>query len=433
MTDTASMRATAPAEIGDDVATSAAVRAVAAPRVVIATILPPEGTTGVQTHIREVREYLTGTGRDVSVVHPRSPGTTFAPAMFAGRVPLSTVSNEIGVAWYREWHWRFLRRALRRELANREPVVIYAQCPLAARAALDVRATPNQRVVMAVHFDGSQADEWVDKNLIRDGGRVYRRIRALERLTIPYVDGIVFMSASAQRSMRRYGLCLDSRSWQVVPNFTVAPPAAAGEPVATDRADLVTLGGLEIHKNHQYVLHVLAAANRLGRRYTLDVVGEGPTRRTLDRLSRELGLEQQVRLRGRIPCGRGVLPGHRAYVHTATREVFPYALIEAMAAGLPVVAGRVGGISEMLAHHGEGVFWPLDDADAAARILVDLLDDEPRRAALATAARVRFASSFDAKVVGPVLDDFLTTGRRHEHTNRAHGNGASAPAEEPRS
>jgi hypothetical protein len=43
-----------------------------------------------------------------------------------------------------------------------------------------------------------------------------------------------------------------------------------------------------------------------------------------------------------------------------------------------------------------------------------LLDDEPRRVGLATAARARFAGSYDARVVGPMLDDFLSTGRRTE-------------------
>jgi Glycosyltransferase len=357
------------------------------PRVVIATILPPEGTTGVQTHVREVYAYLTSVGRDVTIVHPRSPGTTLAPVCHETEEPLEVLSHEAGVMWYRTWHWRFLRRALRRELAAGDDVVIYAQCPLAARAALDVRRGPHQRVVMAVHFDGSQADEWVDKGLIGDGGRVYRRIRSLERLTIPYVDGIVCVSDSALRSMRRYGLCLDASSCQVVPNFTTAPEQGSA-PVAP-AADLVTLGGLEIHKNHQYLLHVLAATNRMGRRYTLDVIGDGPTRRPLARLTRDLGLEQQVRFLGRIPHGRASLPGHRAYVHTATREVFPFALIEAMAAGLPVVAGRTGGISEMLEHETEGVFWPLDDPDAAAAVLVALLDDEPRRALLGAVGRDR--------------------------------------------
>ena len=380
------------------------------PRVVIATILPPDGTTGVQTHVREVYDYLTSVGRDVTIVHPRSPGTALAAPVFAGRLPLEVMSHEAAVMWYRHWHWRFLRRALRKELAAGDDAVIYAQCPLAARAALDVRSVPNQRVVMALHFDGSQADEWVDKDLIRDGGRVYRRIRSLERVTIPYVDGIVSMSASALQSMRRYGLCIDPSSCQVVPNFTTAP-----EPVTPVRpaADLVTLGGLEIHKNHQYMLHVLAAANRMGRRYTLDIIGDGPTRRPLSHLARDLGLENQVRLLGRIPRGRASLPGHRAYVHAATREVFPFALIEAMAAGLPVIAGRTGGISEMVEHEAQGVFWPLDDPESAARVLVALLDDEPRRVELATAARARFAGNYDARVVGPVLDDFLATARQH--------------------
>lgn len=414
MTDTASIpmtpaatRARRPVEAVPTPSRSAA----PAPRVVIATVMPPVGTTGVQTHIREVHSYLASVGRDVSVVHPSSGGVALARAVFAARVPLGAVNNEAGVAWYREWHWRFLRRALYKELGGGDDLVVYAQCPLAARAALDARTSPHQRVVMAVHFDGSQADEWVDKGLIRDGGRVYRRVRALERLTIPYVDGIVFMSASALRSMRRYGLCLDSHSWRVVPNFLSAPePASSTSLKSPNAADLVTLGGLEIHKNHQYLLHVLAAANRLGRRYTLDVIGEGPTRRRLTRLTRELGLEQQVHLHGRIPCGRAMLPGHRAYVHTATREVFPFALIEAMAAGLPVVSGRTGGISEMLEHQSEGVFWPLDNPEVAARVLVDLLDDEPRRVALATAGHSRFASDYAANVVGPVLEDFLSTG-----------------------
>ena len=418
MTDTASIhvtpaatRARHPVEAVPTPNRTPTPNAAPAPRVVIATVMPPIGTTGVQTHVREVRSYLASVGREVTIVHPSSGGVALARAVFAGRIPLAAVNNEAGVAWYREWHWRFLRRALHKELGGGDELVVYAQCPLAARAALDARTSPNQRVVMAVHFDGSQADEWVDKGLIRDGGRLYRRIRALERLTIPYVDGIVFMSASALRSMRRYGLCLDSHSFRVVHNFLSAPESASNVATqSTNAADLVTLGGLEIHKNHQYLLHILAAANRLGRRYTLDVIGEGPTRRRLSRLTRELGLEHQVHLHGRIPCGRAMLPGHRAYVHTATREVFPFALIEAMAAGLPVVSARTGGISEMLEHQSECVFWPLDNPDAAARVLVDLLDDEPRRAALATAGHARFASDYAANVVGPVLDAFLATG-----------------------
>lgn len=406
MTDTTRIRL-APAAPLVVAATNGTHHPLAGPRVVIATILGPEGATGVQTHVREVHSYLQRAGREVTIVHPRSHRATFARATFAARVPLSIANQDVGIAWYRESHRRFLQKALSEEL--REDDVIYAQCPLAARAALDARVHPRQRVVMAVHFEGSQADEWVDKEVIREGGRVYRKIRAFERLTIPHVDGIVFMSASALAGLRRYGLGLDNAPWQLLPNFSAAPAADAG---TARRSDLVTVGGLEVHKNHRYLLHVLAAANRLGRRYTVDIVGDGPTRRSLVRLTRELGLEDQVHLLGCVPRAASTLPGHRAYVHTATREVLPFAVLEALAAGLPIVAGRTGGIAEMIEDGSEGVFWPLDDADAAARALIELLDDEPRRAALGRAAKARFDDRFDAAVVGPVIEDFLVNGRR---------------------
>src|SRR6476469_8480534 len=129
MTDTASIRATPPVlrihqpQLYDRAP-------VAPPRVVIATILPAQSTTGVQTHVREVHRYLTGVGRAVTTVDPLSGGARIARGVFAGRVPLAAVNDEAGVMWYREWHWRFLRRALRRELADGGDAVVYAQCPL---------------------------------------------------------------------------------------------------------------------------------------------------------------------------------------------------------------------------------------------------------------------------------------------------------------
>ena len=133
MTDTTSMRAPV-RSVAEVAVADAAPPAAAQPRVVIATIMPPEGTTGVQTHVREVRAYLAGTGRDVTVVHPAFSGNGARPCGLRRRVPLSIVSDEVGVAWYREWHWRFLRRALRRELADREPPSLRGSGPLAATA-----------------------------------------------------------------------------------------------------------------------------------------------------------------------------------------------------------------------------------------------------------------------------------------------------------
>ncbi len=378
-----------------------------ATRIVIATLMSRAGTTGLQTHVREVSEYFTRVSRPVMVVTPMSRAAALAVPVFGARLAVEKANAAAGVVWYRVSHQQFLLHALRRAVAGPGDVVVYAQCPVSARAALDARTDASQRVVMAVHYDGSQADEWSDKGAITKNGRIFRWIRNLEESTIPELDGLVFVSASARRSLIACIPGADAVESAVVPNFTF-PMTPTVSPIAVP-ADLVTVGGLELHKNQAYLLDVLAAANRLGRRYTLDVIGEGPTHKALLARRAELGLDDQVRMHGRLPSARPALPGHRAYVHAATREAFPYAVIEAMAAGLPIVTGPTGGIPEMVDDGVEGRFWPLDDADTAARTLVDLLDDEPRRASVGAAALSRFGHGFDAAVVGPRLERLLVS------------------------
>ena len=78
-----------------------------------------------------------------------------------------------------------------------------------------------------------------------------------------------------------------------------------------------------------------------------------------------------------------------------------------MAAGLPVVAGNIGPISELCDDGVEARFWPLDDPAQAAAILIGLLDSEPTRLMAASAAQERFSRDFDADVVAPRLLSFL--------------------------
>jgi glycosyltransferase involved in cell wall biosynthesis len=77
----------------------------------------------------------------------------------------------------------------------------------------------------------------------------------------------------------------------------------------------------------------------------------------------------QVRLRGFRPDVRDFLPGYRAYVHASYSESSSLAIMEAMDAGLPVVAGDTGPISELCDDGVEARFWPLDDPARAASLL----------------------------------------------------------------
>jgi glycosyltransferase involved in cell wall biosynthesis len=383
---------------------SARLASAASPSLVIATILREDGNTGVQTHVRQVRLYAEDHGMTSTVITPFSWGRALTFPVFGIRLALQPCSGSASVAWYRRWHEVFLRRALRRSLADLGACTVYAQCPLAARAALRARRGVHQRVVMAVHFRISQADEWADKGQINRGGLIFRGIRQLEREVVPGVDGLMYVSQWARNALVSWLPEAAAMPSAVIGNFVEPAPQSAGQALR----DLVTIGHLEPVKNHRYMLQVLAEASRAGRPLTLDIFGDGPLHKELVRQVRALGLEGQVRFMGYRSDVRDFLPRYRAYVHTSYSESSSLAIIEAMAAGLPIVAASIGPIAELCDDGIEARFWPLDDPVKAAVTLTDLLGSEAARSAAAAAARERFRRDFDASVIAPRLLSFLT-------------------------
>jgi glycosyltransferase involved in cell wall biosynthesis len=327
-------------------------------------MLREEGRTGVHTHARQLRAYLAAHGTPATIVTPFSRARTLAVPVFGFRFPLGVCSRSAAVAWYRHWHAVFLTRALRRTLA----------------------------------------DEWADKHQIERDGTVYRAIRQLEREVIPQVDGMVFVSEWARQALLSWLPEVSTVPYAVIDNF-VAPHD--GQPDREPLGDLVTVGHLEPVKNHQYLLRILAEAKQAGRDVSLDIFGDGPLKRDLVGLTRSLGLEGQVRFRGFRTDLRDFLPRYKAYAHVSYSESSSLAIIEAMAAGLPILAGAIGPLAELCDDGVEARFWPLDDPAAAASILIELLDDEPRRLTAANAAKRRFRRDFDAEVIAPRLRSFL--------------------------
>jgi glycosyltransferase involved in cell wall biosynthesis len=388
--------------------------------VVLATLAREQGITGVHTHVRQVTDFLTRTGRPFVQVTPRSwagrsPARRIVmTALFGLRVVLERGWGQAHVWWYRTAHRWFLRRALRRRLAALGPCVVYAQCPPSAQAALDARRGPEQRVVLAVHFRISQSDEWADKGLIAHHGRMYDAIRDHERRAVLGVDGLVFVSAWGRSALLDWLPEAADVPAVVIPNFVRAVPPADVPPAG----DLVSVGNLEAIKNHCYLLRVLRVARDRGFWYSLDVFGDGVERGNLERLAGELGIEDQVRMRGFQRGVPGRLPGYRLFVHASYSESLPLAIIEAMGAGLPVVSSDTGGVPELFDDPEQGRFWPIDDPERGADILIALLEDEEERRRAGRAAAARFRTDYDADVVAPRLLAFLQSG-------------TSEPADEP--
>lgn len=377
-----------------------------APRpVIISTTFRETGTTGVHTHFQQVAQFLREQGTPVKIVTPFSWARPLTYPTFAPRLVLQRVHGAASVLWYRHWHEVFLRNALKRELAAAGDCVIYAQGPLDARAALAARTGPRQRVVMAVHFRTSQADEHAEpgRELKRDG-RVFRAIRETEQEVIQQLDGLVYVTKWARDALLTWLPEAVRVPSTVISNFVAPLPA---EDRGGYLADLVTAGRLDDRKNHRFLLEALAAAGQAGHRLTLDVYGDGPLKRDLEQRIAALGLETQVRLCGFRTDVRTLLPRYRAYAHAAYAETSSLAIIEAMAAGLPIIAGGIGPIAELADDGVEARFWPLDNPEQAAVIAVELLRSEEVRAKAGTAALERFRRDYSAAVLGPQIRSFL--------------------------
>jgi glycosyltransferase involved in cell wall biosynthesis len=376
-------------------------------RVVIATIARPEGRTGVHTHFRTLLRYLRERGDEVTLVTPLSRSKLAAKLVFGARKVLGRLGPSVDVWWYERWHYAFLERALKRELVDGVPAVVYAQSPLAALAALRSRSGAQQTVVMAVHFNVSQAEEWATQVGLPRGGRVYRSIKRREAEVLPAVDGLVYVSEFVRQAVASEIPAAEGVRSAVLPNF-VSPAGEDEHPAFM--GDLVNVGTLEPRKNQAFLLQMLAQARDMGRTYSLMLIGDGPDKRGLIALAERLGLASQVRFAGYRSDARQLVAAHRVYVHAARMEASGVALIEAMAAARPVCAAPVGGIAEAYTDGVEGIFWDLEDPGEAAKKLIWLMETPGVLEQMSGAAKARYEAVYATERVAGSLVAFL----RHE-------------------
>lgn len=126
----------------------------------------------------------------------------------------------------------------------------------------------------------------------------------------------------------------------------------------------------------------------------LAIIGDGPLRDSLRDRARALKVDHAVRFLGEHADPAAVLRSATVFVLPSWAEAFPYVILEAMSAGLPVVSTDVGGISEAITHGESGLLVPPRDHEAIAGALSALLDDASLRERIATAAHQVVARRF---------------------------------------
>jgi len=363
----------------------------------IANTLPPRDLSGVGEQVLQLAAGLTALGHEVEILGRKSPDRDGAPGpkiLF----PLTIVPATL--------------RAIRR--FQPEVVQVHeSDGALAASAVLWARGRRGKRPLLAALLQVSYVEEKkAVRPLVAAGreigrpGDVEKRFRLFKapiqiffgRWTTRRADLVLAPSAAtAAELVRDYG----ARRVEVLPNATggLAPSGPPERSPEDGEGYFLFVGRLRIRKGLEFLfeaLRSLPAARLL-------IAGDGEHRAALVAKAGELGLSASgaVSFLGRSSARRvaGLLSGAAALVVPSTYEGMPLVVLEAMAAGVPVVASRVSGIPEVVVDGETGWLVPAEDPGALAAALAAVRADPVEAKRRGEAGRKRVAERYRPEVV----------------------------------
>jgi L-malate glycosyltransferase len=230
----------------------------------------------------------------------------------------------------------------------------------------------------------------------------------LQRLAYRTATKVVANSQAARQVLEREGLA--PASIAVIPNgvdLAAFPERKAPGAIRT----IVTVANLRPEKSHETLLAAAAVLVASHPELRFRIVGAGPRRSELEELTRARGLSGHVEFLGHRDDVPALLAAADAFVLPSRSEAFPNGVIEAMGAGLPVVACGVGGLLDLIDDGRTGLLVPPGDFDTMAVALQTLIDDPVRAGAIGRAARaeIQLRYSFD-RMIAAFEDLYLSGG-----------------------
>jgi glycosyltransferase involved in cell wall biosynthesis len=222
-----------------------------------------------------------------------------------------------------------------------------------------------------------------------------RARRWAEQIAGKFSDLVVAVSIDSAEVARTIDR-VPTRKLRVIHNgiaLEAMPRAAIGRAGRGPRA--VHVARLNRIKDQRTLLRAARVVADQLPEFTLDIVGDGPMGAEIRALAAELALDEVVRFHGMQADVRPYLGDADLFVLPSLSEGISITLLEAMAAGLPVVATDVGGNREVVRHGETGTLVPVGDAPALAAAMHALLTDPVRSRALGAAGLARVDAEFN--------------------------------------
>jgi glycosyltransferase involved in cell wall biosynthesis len=247
-----------------------------------------------------------------------------------------------------------------------------------------------------------------------------------ERVAARWCERIITVSRAGARVVR--GLRIGSPS-KLVTIHNGLPDCSQQARLSPTETPVITMVARFIEgKDHDLLLRAFA---RIPKGPRLRLVGDGPTRASVESLARELGIHEQVDFLGNRDDVPSLLATSDVFVLASRSEMLPISILEAMRAGLPVIASDVGGVGEAITHNENGFLVPSGSVSALTQALTALTNNYALRLRMGQTGRQRFteqflSSSMEERTRSIYWDVLLSLGRAGRKRNAA-----AAPASMP--
>lgn len=304
---------------------------------------------------------------------------------------------------------------LRRELNRLQPDLIHTHASKAGTLGRRAAAPLARRGTALVHtFHGHVLEGYFPDV-------VSRRLIATERRLAKTTDRILAVSHATADDLVRLEVVGEDDVFVVPPGVDLtahlaldlaerregqrAPGVLRGLlGISSDVVLIGVVGRLAEVKRPELAIDVFRILAARYPKAELVYVGDGDQRRMLEGRIRALSpeLQQRVHLAGNVPDSAAIFADLDVLLATSRNEGLPVAMIEAHAAGVPVISTNVGGVAEVVAHERTGMLGA--DPDELAFHLDKLLADAGVRGGYASRARTRVATRYDAKSLADRLE-----------------------------
>lgn len=353
-------------------------------RLSVLHVVTPGAVGGTETVVQGLARGLSDRGHELhvaAVVEPGGATDPFFEPLHHAKVPVSRIVLPPR-AYVREWlAIRGLCRRLRPDVVHTHGYrTDILDSPGARREGIATATTLHGSSMMAGDGDRESIFEWMRMRFLR------------------FFDGVVAVSHELADRLAREGVPKDRihlipNGWAPAyrPLTRVAARRELGIPQG-GRPVVGFLGRLIRVKGADVLLRAVAHLPTV----SVSVIGEGIMRPDLEEITESLGLSDRVVFHGEIPAAGRLAAAFDVFALSSRSEGTPVTLLEAIAAGVPVVASAVGGVPDVLGERG-GWLVPPEDPKSLAEALREALEDPEVAAARAAAARERLEREFSVE------------------------------------